>query len=190
LTRERVLDVFHCLRRPDEASFAGGVFVVVRCDDRATWDLLAAKGHVISRDGQRAMLCLPRHLLGLEAATSVLDAAVHGRSSGAQAPQPRLDLVARATRRLSAGSVLAMGGHHHTIDGTAAELQAAKPLGSGNPVPFYLAANRKLVRNVDAGAMITVDDIEIDPASELLALRHRQDECFFSLNDPVAVYPG
>jgi predicted homoserine dehydrogenase-like protein len=190
LTGQRVLDVFHCLRRPDEASFAGGVFVVVRCDDRATWDLLAAKGHVISRDGQRAMLYLPRHLLGLEAATSVLDAAVHGRSSGAQAPQPRLDLVARATRELSAGSVLTMGGHHHTIDGTAAELQAAKRLGSGNPVPFYLAANRKLVRNVDAGAMITFDDIEVEPASELLALRHRQDECFFSLNDPVAVYPG
>jgi predicted homoserine dehydrogenase-like protein len=44
LTGGQVLDVFHCLRRPDEASFAGGVFVVVRCEDRVTWDLLAAKG--------------------------------------------------------------------------------------------------------------------------------------------------
>lgn len=80
---------------------------------------LAAKGHVVSRDGQRAMAYLPRHLLGLEAATSVLEAAIHGRSSGTQSPFPRLDLVARATRNLSAGSVLAMGGHHHTIDGRA-----------------------------------------------------------------------
>ncbi|MCM2295682.1 homoserine dehydrogenase [Rhodoferax sp.] len=175
----QVLDVFHCLRRPDEASFAGGVFVIVRCDDRVTWDLLAAKGHVVSRDGQRAMVYLPRHLLGLEAATSVLEAAIHGRSSGAQAPFPRLDLVARATRKLSAGTVMAMGGHHHTIDGTAGELHPAKPLGSGNPVPFYLAANRQLVRNVEAGSLITLEDIEIGPGSTLLALRRQQDACFF-----------
>ena len=171
--------MFHCLRQPDEASFAGGVFVIVRCEDRVTWDLLAAKGHVVSRDGQRAMVYLPRHLLGLEAATSVLEAAIHGRSSGAQAPFPRLDLVARATQNLSAGTVLVMGGHHHTIEGTAGELHPAKPLGSGNPVPFYLAANRPLVRNVEAGALLTFDDIEIDPSSTLLALRRQQDACFF-----------
>ena len=184
LSGERALDVFHCLRRPDEASFAGGVFVVVRCADAVTWDLLAAKGHVISRDGTRAMVYLPRHLLGLEAATSVLDAAVHGRSSGAQSPQPRLDLIARATRRLVAGTVLSMGGHHHTIAGTAAELHAASPLASGNAVPFYLAANRPLVRDVDAGAAITLADIELDPASELLALRCLQDASFFG--EPIA----
>ena len=186
LARERALDVFHCLRRPDEASFAGGVFVIVRCEDRVTWDLLAAKGHVISRDGRRAMLYLPRHLLGLEAATSVLDAAVHGRSSGAQAPQPRLDLVARVTRSLAAGTLLTMGGHHHTIAGTAAELQAAAPLGDGQPVPFYLAANRRLVRDVATGATINFADIEIDPNSELLALRRLQDECFFGLKGAAA----
>lgn len=179
LSRGNALDVFHCLRRPDEASFAGGVFVIVRCEDQVTWDLLATKGHVISRDGQRAMLYLPRHLLGLEAATSVLDAAIHGRSSGAQSPQPRLDLIARATRRLSTGTLLAMGGHHHTIDGTAAELQPAGPLGAGNPAPFYLAANRRLVRDVEGGAVISIDDIEIDPESSLLALRRQQDACFF-----------
>ena len=179
VSETRVLDVFHGLRRPDEASFAGGVFVVVRCTDRVTWDLLAAKGHVVSRDGLRAMVYLPRHLLGLEAATSVLDAAVHGRSSGAQAPQPRLDLVARTTRRLAAGTVLTMGGHHHTIDGTAAELHAACPLAGTNAVPFYLAANRPLVRDVEAGATIVLDDIELDPRSELLALRHLQDQYFF-----------
>ena len=115
-------------RRTNEASFAGGVFVIVRCTDHATWDLLAAKGHARWRDGQRAMLYLPRHLLGLEAATSVLDAAVHGLSSGAQAPQPRLDLVARASLELPAGTLLAMGGHHHTMAGTSAELLALRRL--------------------------------------------------------------
>ena len=179
LSREGVLDVFHCLRRPDEASFAGGVFVVVRCDDAETWKLLEEKGHLVSRDGKRAMIFNPRHLLGLEAATSVLEAVVLGRSCGAQSPRPHLDLVARASRPLSAGSVLSMGGHHHTIDSVTAELHPAKPLAAENAVPFYLAANRPLVRDVAAGALITLADIEIDPASELLALRRQQDEHFF-----------
>ena len=180
LNRAGVLDVFHCLRRPDEASFAGGVFVVVRCDDAETWKLLEEKGHLVSRDGKRAMIFNPRHLLGLEAATSVLEAAVLGRSCGSQSPRPHLDLVARTTRRLTAGSSLAMGGHHHTIDGVTAELHPAKPLAAGNAAPFYLAANRRLVRDVEAGALITLADIEVDSASELLALRKQQDECFFA----------
>lgn len=182
LGREGVLDVFHCLRRPDEASFAGGVFVVVRCDDAETWKLLEEKGHVVSRDRKRAMIFNPRHLLGLEAATSVLEAAVHGRSCGAQVPHPHLDLVARAARRLPAGSTLAMGGHHHTIDGAVAELQPGAPLAPGTPAPFYLAANRRLVRDVEPGALITLADIEIDPTSELLTLRRRQDHQFFAGN--------
>ena len=179
LNREGVLDVFHCLRRPDEASFAGGVFVIVRCDDAETWKLLEEKGHLVSRDGKRAMIFNPRHLLGLEAATSVLEAAVHGRSCGSQSPRPHLDLVARTTRRLTAGSTLTMGGHHHTIDGATAELHPAVPLAAENAVPFYLAANRQLVRDVEAGALITLADIGIDSASELLTLRKRQDEYFF-----------
>ena len=180
LSGGNALDVFHCLRRRDEASFAGGVFVIVRCDDQTTWDLLAAKGHAVSRDGRRAMLYLPRHLLGLEAATSVLDVAIHGRSSGAQSPRPRLDLVARATRDLAAGSRLDMGGHHHTIAGTTAELHPAQPLSAEHPVPFYLAANRRLQRPVHAGHLICLDDIEVDPASTLFNLRLKQDALFFN----------
>jgi len=175
-----ILDAFHCLRRPDEISFAGGVFVIIRCDDARTWQLLADKGHIVSRDNRRAMVFLPRHLLGLEAATSVLDAAVHGRSSGSQNPHPELDLVARATRHLHAGTVLTARGSHHTIEGTTGELWPARPLDSGNPVPFYLVANRTLVREVKVGALITLSDIEIDPASTLLELRKQQDEYFFA----------
>jgi predicted homoserine dehydrogenase-like protein len=175
LGRTGVLDVFHCLRRPEEASFAGGVFIVVRCDDAPTWKLLEEKGHLVSRNGKYAMIFNPRHLLGLEAATSVLEAAVHGRSCGAREPFARLDLTARATRRLTAGSLLRMGGHHHAIDGTNAELHPARPLGPENPVPFYLAANCRLARDVEAGALLTRADIDVDPVSELLALRARQD---------------
>ncbi len=43
LERSGVVDIFNCLRRSDEISFAGGVFVVVRCDDRSTWRVLRGK---------------------------------------------------------------------------------------------------------------------------------------------------
>lgn len=179
MARTGVLDVFHCLRSPEEVSLAGGVFVVVRCDDAETWQLLQGKGHIMSRDAKHAMLPIPRHLLGLEAATSVLDAVLHGRSSGAQQPRPVLDLVARATQPLKAGTRLEMGGHHHTIPGTSPELIPAAALGADVPVPFYLAANRTLVRDVAAGQPICLADIAIEPGSDLLALRRQQDAAFF-----------
>lgn len=71
-----------------------------------------------------------------------------------------------------------MGGHHHTIAGTVAELQPAAALNHGVPLPFYLAANRRLVRDVEAGALICLDDVEIDATSDLLALRREQDAAF------------
>ena len=52
---------------------ARGVFVVVRCDDEETWRLLEGKGHIMGRDRKHAMLPIPRHLLGLEAAKAAYD---------------------------------------------------------------------------------------------------------------------
>lgn len=179
LAGKQTLDVFHCLRAPGEISFAGGVFVIIRCNDKETWELLTGKGHVVSLDGSRAMVFIPRHLLGLEAATSVLDAVVHGASSGAEAPRPVLDLVARATEALKAGTVLQMGGHHHSISGLASELVPAAALAPGVPAPFYLVSNRRLVRDVAPGALICFDDIAIEADSELLRLRLQQDRAFF-----------
>ncbi|MBS7554384.1 flagellar biosynthesis protein FlgA [Ancylobacter dichloromethanicus] len=179
LSGTRRLDVFHCLRAPDEVSFAGGVFVLVRCTDRASWQMLAEKGHPVSRSGSTAMVYVPRHLLGIEAATSVMEAALLGVSSGGLAPRPHLDLVARATQDLAAGSVLEMGGHHHTIEGAEAELVPGAALAEDAPAPFYLAANCRLARAVSRGQAITFGDLEFAAGSELLALRRRQDALFF-----------
>lgn len=178
LAGARRLDVFHHLRAPDEASFAGGVFITVRCHDKTSWKLLADKGHVVGADGEMAMLYLPRHLLGLEAATTILDAARLGRSGYGDDYRPRTDLVAWAERDLPAGTVLTASGHHHTIEGVAARMQPARPLAPDNAIPFYLAANHRLARPVKAGAPILCDDVAIDPASVLLRLRRRQDALF------------
>lgn len=175
----RRLDVFHCLRLPGEVSFAGGVFVVVRCDDEATWTMLREKGHVLSRSGRTAMLYLPRHLLGLEAATSVLEMVLRGVSSGAQDPHHHADLVAHADADLPEGTVLAMGGHHHSIENVSARMVPAGPLGPDSAVPFYLAAGTRLVRPVASGTAIRLADVAIDKDSELWRLRARQDASFF-----------
>lgn len=179
LAGPRRIDVFHHLRLAEEASFAGGVFIVVRCDNAESWEMLAGKGHVVSRDARHAALYLPRHLLGVEVATSLLDAAGLGRSGYGEDYRPRQELVAVPTRDLNAGTTLSMGGHHHSIADVGAEIRPAGPLSAEAPAPFYLVANRNLVRPVAAGEAIRLADVEIPADSDLLAMRRRQDSLFF-----------
>jgi predicted homoserine dehydrogenase-like protein len=179
LQGDRRVDVFNCLRKPDELSFAGGVFVVVRCEDPAAWRMLRKKGHVLGRDDKTALLYLPRHLLGLEAATSILEAGIHGVSSGATTPMPRFDLALRAETDLRAGTLLTASGHHHGIEGAAGYAVPGQAVGPGTPIPYYLAANRRLRRTVARGELVRCDDVEIAEDSHLANLRQRQDALFF-----------
>ncbi|MEI4487340.1 flagellar biosynthesis protein FlgA [Frigidibacter sp. MR17.14] len=169
------LDVFHCLRLPGEPSFAGGVFVTVACRDAETWEMLREKGHVVAANGRTAMLGLPRHLLGLEAATSVFETALLGASSGAVAPRPVIDLTAHADVDLPAGTVLNAVGHHHTIAGVSGRMTPAQPLEPDSAIPYYLAAGRRLLVDVPAGQVIRCRDVDLDEGSELWSLRRRQD---------------
>ncbi|NDW33391.1 NAD(P)H-dependent oxidoreductase [Salipiger sp. PrR007] len=178
LSRAGVLDVFHCLREPGEISFAGGVFVVVRCIHDETWDLLRGKGHLVSRTGQTAMIFIPRHLLGMEAATTVFEIGLRGVSSGAEQPVHQVDLVAHADRDFPAGTHLAMGGHHHSIEGVSSRMLPGVALDPQAPAPFYLASNATLARDVRAGELIRMGDLQLDPDSELLRLRKDQDRRF------------
>lgn len=180
LTRTPALEVFHCLRRPDEFSLAGGVFVVVRGHDRASWQMLAEKGHLVSRRGDSAMLPLPRHLLGLEAATTLLEMVRRGVPSGVAQPRPHVDLIAMAEADLAEGTTLTAHGHHHSIDQVSSALVPASALGDDAPLPYYLAANRVLMRSVRAGEPIRVRDVAIDQSSYLWKLRQTQDALFFA----------
>jgi len=173
-----VVDVVNLLRRPDEASFAGGVFVVVRCEDRRTWEVLRAKGHVVSRSGESAMIYRPSHLLGVESATTVLSAVLHGRSSGPDDVRPCFDVVGRTTKPLAAGTILAAVGHHHQIDGVEGLLVEARSATGANPIPFYMMANNSLMRDVPAGAIITADMVAPPKDSRLWGLRRELEETF------------
>lgn len=159
LGRSGVIEVFNVLRLPDEASFAGGVFVVARTHDAPTWELLAQKGHVVSRNRRYACLYLPYHFMGVETPISLLNAVLHGRASGSDKPTQCAVLAGRATADIPAGTQLAMGGHHHDVTG----VQAVLLKGTEAPTdiaPLYLAAHATTRRAIAAGELLRLDDLE------------------------------
>lgn len=175
-----VIDVFNCLRRPDEQSFAGGVFVVVRCDNAETWDVLRGKGIPVSRSGSHAMLYNPSHLLGVEAPISILSAVLLGHPTGGAAPEPVVDLIARTNRDWRAGETLTITDHHHhEVAGLDPLLFDAAPATDGNPIPYYMAVGRPLTRDVPAGAVLTAGMVAAPEGSDLWRLRAAQDAAFF-----------
>ena len=179
LGRAGVIDVFNCLRRPDEASFAGGVFIVVRCSDQTTWEVLKGKGIPVSRANDHALLYNPQHLLGLEAPVSILSAARLGRSTGGADPRPVVDLVAQANTSLKAGLTFEISDpHHHSMQGVDSFLTEAAAAHENGPLPYYLALGHKLKRDVGAGEIITADMVEVPQTSVLGQLRKEQDRLF------------
>jgi predicted homoserine dehydrogenase-like protein len=175
------VDVVNQLRRPDEPSFAGGVFVVVRCEDRKSWEVLRAKGHEVNRSGDAAMIYRPSHLLGVESATTLLGAVLHGMSSGTQDVRPRFDVIGRTTGFLPAGAVLTVVGHHHQIAGVEGLLVEARRVEGVNPVPFYMMGDNRLARDVPAGTVITAEMLQRPANSQLWTLR-REMEAEFALH--------
>jgi len=173
-----VVDIVNCLRRFDELSLAGGVFVIVRCTDRETWNVIKAKGIPVSSCGNYGLLHNPVHLLGIEAAASIIAAAKGGMPTSGRMPRPAFDLVGRATRHFKAGEVLDMGGHHHTIAGLEPLVRPAQAAIPGGPLPYYMAANNRLVADVRPGETLTVEMVEAPQGSALWRLREDQDRAF------------
>lgn len=148
-----VVDVFSALRLPGEASFAGGVFAIVRTGDPVTWEILRGKGHVVSRNGKYACIYWPYHYMGVETPLTV-HAAVD--CAAAPAAQPGMVLAGRATRDLPAGTGLAVAGHHHEIAGVAPVMIATDHEAS----PFYLLDGACLTRPVARGELIGFEDVD------------------------------
>lgn len=170
-----VVDVFSCLRRPDELSFAGGVFVVVEAPDPATGRLLASKGIPGSRSGRHLMLHNPVHLLGAEVGLSLLSALRTGHGTGGENPVQRFDVVARARVALPAGHRFALG-YRHVLPDVDPLIEPAAASAEAAPVPYYLLPGAVLRRAVPAGHTITHGDIETDRSGAMWRLRGALEE--------------
>ncbi len=179
LQTQPVIELMSCLRRPDEAGMAGGVFIVYRLHNDHTRRFLQSKGMPCHHDGTYGVLYRPYHLLGVETPISVLCAGMLGIDTGASDVKPRMDVLVRSKRDLSAGYTVTF--EHEQIDPDVAFLTApAVPASDQNPIPLYLASGNRLKQDVAAGTILTRDMIEPPPGSRLWELREAQDRHFFS----------
>jgi predicted homoserine dehydrogenase-like protein len=179
LGRRGVLDVFNCLRRTDDPSFAGGVFVVVELADEKTGQLFAGKGIPVSRNRRYALIYNPSHLLGVEAPISIVAAVRLRHDMLDESYRPVCDLVAKAQADLPAGHAIEIVGTRHAVPGLEPLLVDAAPAQGANPLPYYMAVGRKLRRPVSRGAFITADAVEPASDSVLWRLRAEQDALFW-----------
>ena len=162
LDRTGVVDVFYNLREKDEASFCGGEFIIVRCRDAKMWDLLAAKGHVMSKDNKYCCIYYPYHYMGLETPLSILLGDLMGVGGHPECRQVTI-MAGVADRDLPAGTELKVYGHHHQIDGLTPELLVRADV--GDAAPFYLLNGAVLQQDVKKGQPVTLKDVDLSGLS-------------------------
>ena len=121
------------------------------------------------------MLFIGQHTLGVEAPISILSAALLKLPTGALAPEPRVDLVARTARDFEKGERLTITDpHHHAVAGLEPELVRAMRDQDDTPVPYYMATGRKLLSDVAQGTLLTWGMVDINRESRLYQLRRDQ----------------
>ena len=158
LKKTGVVDVFYNLREKDEASFCGGEFIIVRCENKKMWDLLKSKGHVMSKNGKYACIYLPYHYMGLETPLSVLLGDLTGLGTHPECRQISV-MAGVAQENIEKGTVLKVAGHHHSIEGLEPELIERKS--ADDLAPFYLLNGATLLREVKKGQSVTLRDVEL-----------------------------
>ena len=158
LKKTGVVDVFYTLREEDEASFCGGEFIIVKCENEKMWDLLRSKGHVMSKNGKYACIYLPYHYMGLETPVSIILGDFMGVGVHPECRQISV-LAGVAQKDLVKGTKLQVAGHHHSIDGLTPELLETRTV--QNVAPFYLLNGTELLKDVKEGDPITLDDVDL-----------------------------
>lgn len=158
LKKTGVVDVFYNLRGKDEASFCGGEFIIVRCEDKKMWDILKSKGHVMSRNEKYACIYYPYHFMGMETPASILLGDFMEIGTHPECRQVSV-LAGVANQDLPKGTVLNVAGHHHAIKGLTPQLLEQKE--AGNVAPFYLLNGSALLNDVKKGQNVTLDDVDL-----------------------------
>ncbi|MBS6397342.1 MAG: homoserine dehydrogenase [Clostridiales bacterium] len=158
LKKTGVVDVFHNLRGIDEASFAGGEFIIVRCENEKMWDLLESKGHIVGRNKKYACIYWPYHMMGLESPITILLGDLMGIGTRTDCRQVSV-LSGIAKEDLAKGTILEVHGHNHKIEGLLPELLESKTV--GRAAPYYLLNGTTLLRDVKKGEPITMDDVDL-----------------------------
>ena len=162
LKQKEVVDVFYQLRETNEASFAGGIFLIIKCKNKKMWALLESKGHIVSSNGDYACIYLPYHLMGLETPISILLGDFLDIGNQENCRQVSV-MAGIAKEDLSKGKVLYVSGHHHEIEELTPQLLERDEF--NRVAPFYLLNGCELIKDVIKGNLITIDDIDLSKSS-------------------------
>lgn len=158
LENNEVVDVFFQLREKDEASFAGGEFVIVKCENNEVWDMMKNKGHLVSRNGKYACIFMPFHLMGLESPITILLGDLKNIGTHSECRQVSV-MAAYANEDMKEGRVLKVSGHHHSINGVIPSLLPVEE--AQEYVPFYLLNEVKLIKDIKKGQYIRFKDVDL-----------------------------
>jgi predicted homoserine dehydrogenase-like protein len=146
---------------------APGVFVVVRTDDPYVNHELT---YLKMGAGPYFALYRPYHLASVEAPLTVAEVVLDRRAS-LTAEHWTAEVGAVTKADLAAGTQLeGIGGAH--VHGL---IEDAGDFALGRRVPLGVVAGARLVRDVPAGTYLTVDDVELDETSSIVALRRLQE---------------
>jgi predicted homoserine dehydrogenase-like protein len=169
LDRDGMVEVVSSLERDGRPVFRDlrwGVYVVLKAEGDYAAACFRQYGLPVDATGRYAAMYKPFHLIGLELSVSVLSVALRGEPTG-QARAWRGDAVAVAKRGLAAGERLD-GEGGWTVWGRAMPAAASAAAGA---LPIGLAHGVRLVRPVAEGAVLTLADVDLDPADPVLAMR-------------------
>ncbi|MBO6716692.1 MAG: Gfo/Idh/MocA family oxidoreductase [Rhizobiaceae bacterium] len=153
-----VVEVVSSLERDGRPVFRDlrwGVYVVIEAPNAYAAGCFRQYGLPVDSTGRYAAMYKPFHLIGMELGISVLSAAVRGEPTG-QARAFRGDAVAVAKRDLAVGDTLD-GEGGYTVWGKAIPAEVSL---EREALPIGLAHGLRVVRNVQRGATLTVEDVE------------------------------
>jgi len=150
------------------SAMAGGVFVTVRIlDERVRADLEYLK----VGKGLYYTFFRPYHLWFLEAPISVARACLYRQRTLVPLDRPVADVMTVAKRGLRPGETLDdFGGY--TFYGVMDEAAAARGL---NALPVGLAPGARVCRSVEAGQIVTWEDVALDEGQTVVKLRREEE---------------
>lgn len=140
--------------RPVFRDLRWGVYVVLEAPNDYAAACFKQYGLPTDSTGRFASMYKPFHLIGLELSISVLSAALRHEPTG-QAREMRGTVASVAKRALKAGEVLD-GEGGYTVWGKALPLSRA-----GTALPIGLAHGVRLTRDIAAGAVVMLDDVDL-----------------------------
>lgn len=140
--------------RPVFRDLRWGVYVVLEAPNDYAAACFKQYGLPTDATGRFAAMYKPFHLIGLELSVSVLSVALRNEPTG-RSREMRGTVASVAKRDLKAGEVLD-GEGGYTVWGKALPLTVAR-----DALPIGLAHNATLHRDIRAGALLTLDDVDL-----------------------------